>query len=548
MSEGLTSTARTSAHYLGGIAAAYVIVGSAISFAGWAMDVPRLTDWWGTGITIKANASLAGIAAGLAVLTAIALPAARTSVRVLASFAAMLGGLTLFEHLTTINLGIDTLLFDEPAGAPGTAAPGRMGPPASASFLAVGLALMLPRDSVRARAFGVALGLAVLGIAALSLVGYVYGAQAMYTAPRLTGIAVHTATILLALGIGVVAAHPDQEPMKTLLADSSAGLLARRLLPVAFVVPLVIGWLRGKGQEARLYDTAFGAAWRTLVETALLAAVLWWSVQAIRARELQRHRAEAERQSTEQRLRMVLDASAVPFAVLAPMRDELGAITDFRWIYLNLAAARSLKRHAAALVANRVSDALPGMWSVPRLFENCVAATERREARDFEVYWDADGINGWFQVIASPLEENLAVWFADVTVRKRQELELRDADRRKDEFLAVLAHELRNPLAPIRQAAAIAKKPNVTEAQREWCNQVIDRQVQHMALLLDDLLDVSRITRGTLQLKKQPTLLTALVSSAVETVRPLIESKKHVLKIDLPADAKLSLDVDPPAT
>ncbi|MFL6713554.1 MAG: hypothetical protein ACJ8LN_11590, partial [Sulfurifustis sp.] len=272
--------ARTSAHYFGIIAATYAVVGSIISFAGWVTEVYRLTDWWGTGITIKANTSLAGTAAGLAILIALALPKARVSVRVLGLFAALLGGLTLFEHVTAINLGIDTLLFDEPAGMPGTVAPGRMGPPASASFFAIGLSLVLTGASARARAFAVAMGATVFGIAALSLVGYFYGAEAMYAVPRFTGIAVHTATILAALGIGIIAAHPEQEPMRTLLADSTAGLLARRLLPVAFVVPFALGWLRLQGQQMALYDAAFGSALRTLVEVALLAAILWWSVQA----------------------------------------------------------------------------------------------------------------------------------------------------------------------------------------------------------------------------------------------------------------------------
>ena len=86
-----------------------------------------------------------------------------------------------------------------------------------------------------------------------------------------------------------------------------------------------------------------------------------------------------------------------------------------------------------------------------------------------------------------------------------QERALIEADRRKDEFLATLAHELRNPLAPIRQAATIARNENATDAQKRWSSNVIERQVQHMSLLLDDLLDVSRITHGTLQLRKQPT-------------------------------------------
>jgi signal transduction histidine kinase len=107
---------------------------------------------------------------------------------------------------------------------------------------------------------------------------------------------------------------------------------------------------------------------------------------------------------------------------------------------------------------------------------------------------------------------------------------------RKDEFLATLAHELRNPLAPIRQAASIARSPDATDAQRRWSNNVIERQVQHMSLLLDDLLDVSRITHGTLQLRRQQTDLQSIVGAAVETARPLIDERQHRLDVDVPAD------------
>ena len=114
-----------------------------------------------------------------------------------------------------------------------------------------------------------------------------------------------------------------------------------------------------------------------------------------------------------------------------------------------------------------------------------------------------------------------------------------EADRRKDEFLATLAHELRNPLAPIRQAAAIARNEHATEAQRRWSHNVIERQVQHMSLLLDDLLDVSRITHGTLQLRKQETDLQSVVSAAVETARPLIDERHHRLDIDVPGNLQV---------
>lgn len=124
----------------------------------------------------------------------------------------------------------------------------------------------------------------------------------------------------------------------------------------------------------------------------------------------------------------------------------------------------------------------------------------------------------------------------DVTSQKLAESAARDMNRRKDEFLATLAHELRNPLAPIRQATLIAQAPNATDVQKRWSHEVINRQVQNMALLLDDLLDISRITRGTLALRTQPTDLASIVAAAVETARPLIDAKRHAFSIQLPTE------------
>jgi PAS domain S-box-containing protein len=121
-------------------------------------------------------------------------------------------------------------------------------------------------------------------------------------------------------------------------------------------------------------------------------------------------------------------------------------------------------------------------------------------------------------------------------LRESQEA-LREADRRKDEFLAVLAHELRNPLAPIRFAVSAAKKQGRTPEQARRAEEIIERQVSHMNRLLDDLLDVSRITRGTLELKSSHTELTAIVGAAIEAARPVIDDKRHTLSLDLPRDS-----------
>ena len=254
---------------------------------------------------------------------------------------------------------------------------------------------------------------------------------------------------------------------------------------------------------------------------------------------IERARAEDLVSQRDRRFQSVLDASAVAFLIFAPEYDEDGRIVDFRFRYINTAAAAIMRIKPADYIGRRILEVMPRAWDDRGRLEMYIEALERNEVRQAERQSEADGNHAWYHIVASPLEGDLAVWFADITQRKTQERELLDADRRKDEFLATLAHELRNPLAPIRQAAAIARNETATEAQRRWSHNVIERQVQHMSLLLDDLLDVSRITHGTLQLRKQQTDLQSVVGAAVETARPLLDERHHRLSVDVPDDLQV---------
>jgi len=120
----------------------------------------------------------------------------------------------------------------------------------------------------------------------------------------------------------------------------------------------------------------------------------------------------------------------------------------------------------------------------------------------------------------------------------------REAERRKDEFLAILAHELRNPLAPVRYAIAMLRQPGVGEEQRRRSEAILERQTEHMARLLDDLLDVSRIATGKVDLKKAVVELHPIAESAVEAVRMLMQERQHELRVSL-AKEPMWLDADP---
>jgi PAS domain S-box-containing protein len=121
----------------------------------------------------------------------------------------------------------------------------------------------------------------------------------------------------------------------------------------------------------------------------------------------------------------------------------------------------------------------------------------------------------------------------DITDVKEAETVLREADRRKDEFLAMLSHELRNPLAPIRHAVTLLQEADDGEIRRRACA-ILDRQTEHMTRLVEDLLDISRISRGDINVRKQEVDLAAVVQAAIETSHPLVEARAHRLDITLP--------------
>jgi PAS domain S-box-containing protein len=133
--------------------------------------------------------------------------------------------------------------------------------------------------------------------------------------------------------------------------------------------------------------------------------------------------------------------------------------------------------------------------------------------------------------------------FRDISERRRSEQALLDADRRKDEFLATLAHELRNPLAPIRNAMRIISAHANADASVGKAKEVVERQLKHMVRLIDDLMDVSRITRGTLELHRERIDLEAVVKIAAETSQPLLDMKHHALRIQAAQRVFVQADV-----
>jgi signal transduction histidine kinase/CheY-like chemotaxis protein len=159
---------------------------------------------------------------------------------------------------------------------------------------------------------------------------------------------------------------------------------------------------------------------------------------------------------------------------------------------------------------------------------------------EYRVTWP-DGSQHWVLVRGRGIYDSDGIALAmsgvslDITARKQLEEVLRESDRKKDDFIALLAHELRNPLAPIRNGLEVLRLTGNC-ADDEPTRSMMERQLGHMVRLIDDLLDVSRISRGKMELKRQAIALGEVFNSAIETARPMIETGGHTLKVDLPAE------------
>jgi PAS domain S-box-containing protein len=279
---------------------------------------------------------------------------------------------------------------------------------------------------------------------------------------------------------------------------------------------------------------------RTAIVTSLLAIAILGVLLYVVRRDIARVRISEERLSTT--LRSIGDAviAADADALVMVMNPVAEALTG--WTAKD-ATGRPMD-HVFRIINEQTRTEVPS--PVERVL---------REGRivglaNHTLLVRRDGVETPIEDSAAPIVDaegellGVVLVFRDATATRTAERALREADRRKDEFLAMLAHELRNPLAPIRQAVQVARSPGATEGQVRWSHDVIDRQIGHMARLLEDLLDVSRITRGTLEVRRSRVELSAVIDAAIEMARPLIDARRHVLSIDVPRET-IALDADP---
>jgi len=253
----------------------------------------------------------------------------------------------------------------------------------------------------------------------------------------------------------------------------------------------------------------------------------------------QRRAEAARREAIEQSAQQAMADRA---ALLESITDAFYALdAEYRFTYVNQRALDHFKATRATLLGQVIWDVFP-LANATVFRQEYERALREQHAVSFETVSVIS--NGWLDVRAYPTQQGLAVYFRDITDRKMAEDQLREADQRKSDFLAILAHELRNPLAPLRNGLHILKLKSDADSTLLQTVGMMDRQMTHLVRLVDDLLDVSRITRGKLELRTRKVLLSEVLSHAMESAQALIEARRHELTIETSA-ANLWVEGDP---
>ncbi|WP_426196357.1 ATP-binding protein [Massilia sp. DWR3-1-1] len=317
------------------------------------------------------------------------------------------------------------------------------------------------------------------------------------------------------------AAFPVAACYRAGAADVLDASLAPLALPakVARFVALARGRLHHAGTELALHDA------RGLLDTSAAAAGL--ARQAL--------------DDSEERYRTLFEAVDEGVCVIEMIRDADGVPVDYRFLEAN----QAFFRHTglADAVGKTILEMVPGHDPCWMTLYGDIARTGQPVRYEND---SAGAMGRWFDVYATrvggPGSDKVAVLFTDISERKQARLQLErlaadltEANRRKNEFIATLAHELRNPLAPLRSGLPLLRLAGDDPQVRQRVLGTMERQLSHMVELVDDLLDVGRITHGQIALKRAVVDLAAVLDAAVEASLPAIQARHHRLDIDIDA-------------
>jgi PAS domain S-box-containing protein len=386
---------------------------------GWALNLSPLKEIAPGLVSMKSTTALGFLLAGVSLWLSSREPVEGRNRRIARSCAAMVtmvGLLTCTEYLFSWNLGIDQLLFKDPGTGLIVGPPGRMSPITALNFLLLGTALFLI-DLRRARWMVDALTCAAVLFSAMVLAGYLYGVPVLYAVWTYIAVALHTAVVFALLCAGILCARPDRGLMRVITSDTAGGIMARRLIPAALVVPPMLGWFRLWGERAGLYGTSFGLAIFAISNVVVFVTLILWNARTLFGMDADRKGALEALRTNEEHLRLVVDHSPAGIAMLD--RDMMYLVASPRWMKDYGLGDRSVVGRSHYEVFPEISD----QWK--EIHRRCLAgAVERNEEDSFP---RADGTLDWVRWEIRPWHDRRAkiggiIIFSElITERKRAE-------------------------------------------------------------------------------------------------------------------------------
>lgn len=495
---------------------------------GWALQSDILKSVIPGAVTMKPNAALGLFLCGLS-LWLVGRPdlAARQAGRVLASLALLLGAAICFEYATSIDLGVDQMLFQEEFVTEGTAAPGRTAPTTALSLVFFGGAVFLCRIRRLQHMAGV-LCVVTAYCALVSLTSYLYQTEGSEGLQPDTQMAFHGALIVLVLAGGMLALLFGLRPS---LGSGVATAYLPRLLAGVILVPLVLGWLRIQGERAGYYNAGFGVVLMVAATISLLCVLVWWNTRSVARLDSKRSAAEEALRTNEKRTRQIIESGYDAFIAM----DVEGRVTDW-----NPRAEAMFGFTRAQVIGGMLSELI-----IPHRYRERHRAGLKRFlatgegtvlGRPIEISaLHADGREFPVELSISPMAwGNTWVFNAfihDITERKEKDA-LAAASAAKDHFIAMLSHELRTPLTPVLATILdLEADPNLSPPVREAI-EMIQRNVKLEARLIDDLLDVTRIARGKLKIERGVVDVNSILRNAIDVCRSELLKKKVRIDFD----------------
>jgi signal transduction histidine kinase/CheY-like chemotaxis protein len=552
----------------------------AAAFLGWVLQNETLKRIHPSLVTMKANTAVCLMLTASAVIL-IQDPsrssAKRRLIQLFAVAVALVGLITLSEHLLGWDSGLDQLLFYESVQEAGPSFPGRMGVAASLNFSLLGPALLLT-DAHSPRWFRVSniSVLLVITITLLVFLNYFYGIEQSETVGIYFTIALHTVVAFLSLSAAVLLARPQRGLVAAFLGSSPGAVVARRMWPALLIV-IVLGWVRTITRNANWYSPGFATALFVLAILLLLAGLIWWTAVSLNRTDRERHLADVALRHSEARLTVLVRVSELirtlhdPYELSYAVAETVGRhLRVRRCLFNETDVERDLE-----IVHQDYCDGAESVAGEHRISEyssstsremelgntviNCDSKTDPRTAADYHRAYEANGERAY---VAVPLMREgrwvASLWASDDQPRQwtreevsllqavaertwtaieklraeaererllKSEQEARDAAERanqlKDEFLATLSHELRNPLNVILgYSELLLRMPDIQQSpDLIQMGEALRRNAQSQSQLINDLLDLSRLQRGKISLNQETVSLAAIIDNAIETVR-----------------------------